>query len=145
MKKILINISRYLLFLVPVIGFAVSFSVTIPEEYNKPVADAIISMLPMIFTIITIALSLPSETIYGVPATTFRKLRKDWHFTFVEMIMITIAIFLFYTISAILKKSLVIWCLDLISIVYSILFVVQEMPILLKNSLVHVRDEKVSL
>lgn len=133
MKNILINISRYLLFLVPVIGFAVSFSVTIPEEYNEPVADAIISMLPMIFTIITIALSLPSETIYGVPATTFRKLRKDWHFTFVEMIMITIAIFLFYTISAILKKSLVIWCLDLISIVYSILFVVQEMPILLKN------------
>lgn len=93
MKNILINISRYLLFLVPVIGFAVSFSVTIPEEYNEPVADAIISMLPMIFTIITIALSLPSETIYGVPATTFRKLRKDWHFTFVEMIMITIAIF----------------------------------------------------
>lgn len=49
------------------------------------------------------------------------------------MILITIAIFSLYTIFAILGNSLVIWCLDLISIVYSILFVVQEMPILLKN------------
>lgn len=133
MKKILVNISRYLLFLIPLIGLVISFFVTIPEKYNTPVADAIISMLPMIFTIITIALSLPSETIYGIPAITFRKIRKDWHFTFVEMIMVTIAIFSLYTVFTILGNSLVVWCLDFVSIVYSVLFVIQEMPILLSN------------
>lgn len=64
-------VSRYALFLIPYIGLFVSFSVTIPEKYNTPVADIIISMLLMIFTIIKIALSLTSEKIYGIPAKIF--------------------------------------------------------------------------
>lgn len=70
-KVVLMCVSRYALFLIAYIGLFVSFSVTIPEKYNTPVADIIISMLPMIFIIIKIALSLPSEKIYGIPAKIF--------------------------------------------------------------------------
>lgn len=62
---------RFSICVIPYIGLFVSFSVTIPEKYNTPVADIIISMLLMIFTIIKIALSLPSEKIYGIPAKIF--------------------------------------------------------------------------
>ena len=49
------------------------------------------------------------------------------------MILITIVIFSLYTVFAILSNSLFMWCLDFISIVYSILFITQEMSILLKS------------
>ena len=152
MKKIK-NVCKYIPLLIVIIFFILSFFVydykaivkdgtyqivpiyffQIDERFDIPAADIIISLLPIIFTRITISLSLPAESILGVKNTVFRRIRKDYHFRFIEMIVITILIFALFTISSILSKTFIIWLLDFISIYYSLRFVCQEIPLLVQD------------
>ena len=126
-------ILKYTLFLIFLITCFLCKRIEIDEKYLNGVADIILSLLPMIFTIIVISLSLPSEKIYGITNIEFRRIRKDICFSFVEMIFITIFIFILYTVFKIFNMVLFIWTLDLISVLYSIWFIAQEIPILIKK------------
>ena len=105
----------------------------IGDNYLIDIAVIIVSLLPMIFTILVVALSLPSEKIYGITAIEFRNLRNWKTFSFLEMVIITIFIFVFYSIFKICNQIIYIWALNIIAIIYSILFVCQEVPILTKK------------
>ncbi|MCM1514669.1 MAG: hypothetical protein NC090_06735 [Anaeroplasma bactoclasticum] len=111
----------------------IKYYLQVDKSIDIPAADIIISLVPMIFTIITISLSLPAESILGVKNTTFRRARKDYHFRFIEMIVITIIIFVLFTIASIFAKTAIIWILDLVSIYYSFRFVFQEIPLLIQD------------
>ena len=117
-----------------IIGLILNFKVVLDEKYNIDVADIIISLLPMIFTIITITLSLPSERIFGVSCIDFRKIRGKYSFSFLEMIIFTIVIFSLHFIFSICGMTIVIWSLNIISICYSIWFVAQEVPLLTRSN-----------
>lgn len=130
-KNILLPVAlKYLPILLFLPGFILYYKFPLEEEYNIQVADIIVSMLPMIFTIITIAISLQSIPIYGVFSIDFRRIRSKSTFGFLEMILITIGIFSLYFVFAVLSMTILIWTLNVISILYSILFVVQEVPVL---------------
>ncbi len=130
----LTEIKPYLLKAMPlllvIVGAVLSKKIEIQDGYDVPVVNIIVSLLPMIFTIITIALSLPSEKIFGVTSLEFRRIREKINFSFLEMILCTILIFLLEAIFEICDMTIAIWSLDCVSIVYSIWFVVQEIPIL---------------
>lgn len=128
-----IHLLNYMIFIILILSVILDVKLNIPETYKVPAADIIITLMPLIFTIITISLSLPSEKIYGVSMNVFRKIRKDNHYSFLEMIIITIIIFIFYTIFSILRFTISIWFLDVIAIVFSIEFISQEIPILVKS------------
>lgn len=131
LKNILLPVAlKYLPILLFLPGFILYYKFPLEEEYNIQVADIIVSMLPMIFTIITIAISLQSIPIYGVSSIDFRRIRSKSTFGFLEMILITIGIFSLYFVFAVLSMTILIWTLNVISILYSILFVVQEVPVL---------------
>ena len=98
------------------------------------VTDIIIILMPLIFTIITLSLSLSSETIYGQHFSQIRKIRKDNHFEFKEMIGLNILIFTLLTIFEVFNLVILVWSLDLISVIYCILFCYQEVPILAKSN-----------
>ena len=102
----------------------------VPNRYSIEAAELILVMLPMVFTIISIALSLQSENIYGITSMRFRRLRGNTSFSFLEMIIITIFIFVIYTIFKIFDYLLLIWVLDVIAVFYGIYFICQEVPIL---------------
>jgi hypothetical protein len=95
--------------------------------------DIVIVLLPLVLTILSITLSLPRERIYGVDKTEFRKIRGPKTYNFLEMLIITIVIFSLYTLSKILDYSFIIWFLDFVAIVYSIIFIVQEIPMLMHD------------
>ena len=136
-KKVLKCIPSFLKiipFSVLALGIILNNSIELPEEYDNIFADIIIALLPMIFTIITIALSLPSEKIYGVSNIDFRRIRSKYAFSFLEMIICTIVIFSLYFIFAVLNMTITIWSLNIISIIYSIWFVVEEVPILSRSN-----------
>ena len=97
------------------------------------VTDIIIVLLPLVFTIVTLALSMPNEKIYEQPFSEIRKIRKDKHFEFKEMVGLNILIFFLLTIFEIFELVIQVWALDLVSIIYCILFCYQEIPILTKN------------
>lgn len=101
---------------------------------NMMVADIIIALMPLVFTIITLSLSFSRETIYGQPISQIRKIRKDKHFKFKEMIGLNISIFILLTIFEILSLTIQVWALDIVSAIYCILFCHQEVPILTKSN-----------
>ena len=127
-------IAKYGVFTIIPIVAIFSMNITLPEKYQIEAADIILVMLPMIFTIITISLSLPSEKIYGISITKFRRLRVGIYFSFLEMILITVLIFTLYTFFKIFNSITLIWALDFIAIVFAILFTIQEIPILVHNN-----------
>lgn len=96
--------------------------------------DIIITLLPLVFTIITLSLSLPSEKIYGTTFSTIRKIRKDKHFKFSEMLGINIVIFILLTVFLAMKFVIEIWALDIISVIYCCLFLKQELPLIIKDN-----------
>ena len=137
MKKIFNTFVRYIIFSLLIVSIILDLYLPLKNADKMDVAEIIVTLLPLIFTIITISLSLPSEKIYGVSFHTLRKIRKDNHYSFIEMIMITIVLFVLFTIFTTLNFFISICCLDLIAVFFSIFFVFQEIPIILKS------DEKI--
>lgn len=121
---------KYAIFLILPLGYLLLSNINIPEEISNEAAEIILVMLPMIFTIITIALSLPSEKIYGVSAMKFRRIRSGINISFLEMVLITVLLFALYTVFKIFNCLSLIWALDFIALFYSVWFVIQEIPIL---------------
>lgn len=127
-------ILKYGIFVVLPIVYLSCSHIKTTENLSIEAAEIILVMLPMIFTIITIALSLPSEKIYGISAMKFRRIRSGTSFSFLEMILITIVIFTLFTIFKILNFLILIWTLDFIALFYVVWFVIQEIPILTHNN-----------
>lgn len=133
MKKRLQLLLRYIPFLlfIPTIIMDIIF----PDKmFIHETTDNIISvLLPMIFTILVIAISLPDKDIYGVRINEFRRYRVDNHFDFMEMIIISIIIFIFHTIFSYFNYNLSIIGTYFLSIIYAFLFVFQEVPVILEK------------
>jgi hypothetical protein len=104
-------------------------------DFDKSViaVDIILILLPSIITIVTLSLSMPREKIYGLDRVRFNRLRGPWCFRFLEMIVITIAIFFVYTICFALKYYVTMLCLECESTFFSLYFAIQEIPLLTQS------------
>lgn len=130
--KIIYLIKKYfLLILLPL--STITILIELPEKFNIPTVDIIISLIPMIFTILILSLSISDKGIFGVKFSEISGKRKDFHFTFFEMIIIAISIFVFAAICQIFNLTISIWFSDLIAVVYSIWFLIQEMPFIMHD------------
>lgn len=117
-----------------VIGAIVADSVTKTTFANKPIAvDIILILLPAIITVISISLSLTKEKIFGIERIRFNKLRDNWTYSFLWMILITIFMFVSYTVCCFLSWSITLLCLDAISVFYAFCFSLQEIPLLIQS------------
>lgn len=108
------------------------------SKYINPVNfkinnDIIIILLPSIITIISITISMSGERILGVSRSRFNKLRSSWTYNFLEMIIITIIVFVIYTTLVFLPLKYTILFLELLCIYYTVVFSLQEIPFLLKD------------
>lgn len=128
------SLFKYAIFLILPLMYLFTLDINIADEFSIEAAEIILVMLPMIFTVITIALSLPSEKIYGVSAMKFRRIRSGINFSFLEMILVTVIIFALYTTFKIFKCLMLIWTLDFVAVFYSVWFIIQEVPILTHNN-----------
>jgi len=101
---------------------------------NKTPTDIIIVLLPLVFTVITISLSLPTVKIHGIEAMKFRKLIVEKKtYNFLEMMIIAVIIFLVFTISKFFNFTITILALDFVSIIYLLIFIFQEIPLLFQD------------
>ena len=89
--------------------------------------------IPMIISIITIALSLGDKEIYGIPSFNFRRLRNGFYFSFLSMIMISLVLIALEEYSKVLSSNTSLVYLNVVSVMYSIMFIKQEVPILTNN------------
>jgi len=102
-------------------------------SYTNISSDIIIVLLPLVITILSITLSMPREPIYGIENTDFRKLRGERTYNFFEMMIITIVVFIVFGLASIFSLVVTVWILGLVSIWYSIIFLNQEIPILIRD------------
>lgn len=94
------------------------------------VSSVIITLIPCIITIISISLSMSKEKIYGVTFNEISSIRGSFYFTFFHMILITCGIIGIYSTLSFFGLKKVIYSLELISLIYSLIFSIQEIPIL---------------
>ncbi len=118
--------------LVVLLFFVVSLTKTINFNCDFQNADIVLIVLPTILTIISIILQFRSEKIYGVTTKHFNKLRGSFYFDFLHIIVVFLLLNLFFLFAKLLKENncCLIISLDLIAFVYSLIFVLQEIPIL---------------
>ena len=109
------------------------FKVVHFEIENRVNVDLIIILLPTIITIVSISLSLTKEKIYGVTINEFIKLRKKSTYCFLHMVIIMSLCIAFYSALFLFEKSFTILVLDAIAFLYSVIFAVQEIPVLVQN------------
>ena len=98
------------------------------------VVDIILVLLPSVITIVTIALAIPNDKILGITRIRFSRLRGPWAFGFLEMICITVVIFVFYTVFYALNYHLAIVVLEAESVIFAFYFSIQEIPLLTEDS-----------
>ena len=103
------------------------------KPFESSTSDIIIVLLPLVVTILSITLSMPREPIYGIENTDFRKLRSEKTYNFFDMMILTIFILTIFSIVTIFNFVISSWILSIISIVYSIIFLNQEIPILIRD------------
>lgn len=103
------------------------------DSFQSITSDVIIVLLPLVVTILSITLSMPREPIYGIENTDFRKLRGDKTYNFFDMMILTILIVTVFSVVSILNFVITVWVLSIVSIVYSIIFLNQEIPILIRD------------
>ena len=94
------------------------------------VSAVIITLIPCIITIISISLSISKEKIYGATFNEISSLRGSFYFTFFHMSLITCGIIGIYSTLSFFELKIVIYSLELISLLYSMIFSIQEIPIL---------------
>lgn len=95
--------------------------------------ELIIVLLPTTMTMLSIIVSLPNALICGVEMTHFRKLSGKRTYNFLEMLLIGVTIIALYSLANGLGYLSPVLILSLISLIYTILFLVQEVPLLLKS------------
>ena len=91
-----------------------------------------IACLPMIIQILSIILSFSGEPILGVEVTWYREKRGKYWYSYLGMIFISMIIMLLMLIFVSMKAVKIIYGLATISVCYSIIFVLQEIPFLLR-------------
>lgn len=121
-----------MLSLILVVVFEVTGKININLN-DKIVPELIITLLPTIITIVSISLSLAKEEVYGVSLGDFAKLRKKSIYSFVHMVIIMALSILLYTIFYLLSANISIIVLDCFAFVYSMIFLIQEIPFLVRN------------
>ena len=93
-------------------------------------SDIVVALLPFIVTVISISFSLSDNKIFGISLNSFKRLRGNNYFSFGQMIYVVIFTFIFYTISRYLDLQFNIIVIDIFSLIYSIIFIFQDLPIL---------------
>ena len=131
--KFTIFLSKYLFIALTVLFFIPWIGASIKSESNYFDLDFIVTLIPMIITIVTIALNFQQDEILGISGFKFRELRKGFTFNFLEMILIAIIILGLNALSKIKKNETALLYLNLISFIYSIWFSVQEIPLICQN------------
>lgn len=95
--------------------------------------NVVIVVLPLVLNILSIVLSIPRDKIYGLEKTEFRKFQKSGTYSFLHMLIIALFIFAIYSISVMFALYLVILVVSIIALIYSLLFLFQEIPLLTHN------------
>jgi len=134
------KLTRFNYWLELIFGFLVFASIIVDVIYKSSLvsignitSDIIIVLLPLVVTILSITLSMPREPIYGIENTDFRKLRGEKTYTFFDMMILTIFVFTVFGLGSLFDFIVTVWVLGLVSIVYSIIFLNQEIPILIRD------------
>ena len=99
---------------------------------NQLVFELIIVLLPSIITIVSISLSLSKEKVYGVSLGDFAKLRKNSIYSFTRMVIIMSICIGLYTIFRLLSADVTTIVLDAFAFCYSLIFSIQEIPVLVR-------------
>lgn len=94
--------------------------------------DIILVLLPTILTVVSIVLSLPDNTICGIEMNSFRKLNGKKYYSIGLMLSIGIIIFIIYSFFGQIYSVLSL-TLSIISVIYSFIFLFQEIPLLLRD------------
>ena len=95
-------------------------------------ANIIVSLLPAIITIISISLQIHGDTIFNVKIRDYQKLRNN-HYNLLHMVLITSFLFAIELMVQILNKSFSAIVISSVVFVYSIIFTILELPILMKS------------
>lgn len=105
-------------------------------EKEKP--DALVSvvsiLLPVVFSIIAIALSIRQEKIYGMTVNELNQLRGRFYFTFFHKFLVFVALVVALCVCQFLNLAYSSICLNVISVIYGIVFCYQEMQVLAMNN-----------
>ena len=100
---------------------------------NELVFDLILILLPSIVTIVSISLSLTKEKLYGVTISEFTKLRRT-KYSFIHMVIVMSLSIALYTVFCLTPSVvLTILILDAFDFIYSLLFSIQEIPLLVQD------------
>ena len=96
-------------------------------------SSVVVTLVPCIITVISISLSINNEKIYGATLNEINELRGSFYFTFFHMILITCGIVGTYSLLYALNARIGIYCLEFISLIYSIIFSVQVVPLMTRS------------
>ena len=124
------------LFFIVALGISILIDIIFREclsSIGGQSADIIIVLLPSVVTTLSIILSLQKEPIYGIENSDFRKLRGEKTYNFLEMMNYTIVIFIIFVLTSIFNLIISVWVLEIITVIYSFIFIHQEIPILIRD------------
>lgn len=103
------------------------------ELSNFVGVNVIISLLPAVITIIALSLEFQNDLIRGIRVKDFNKLRGPLYYNLLHMVVIIICIFLLELLLSLFSLNESILFLDIASFIYTVIFMVQEIPILMRN------------
>lgn len=99
----------------------------------EKISSIVITLLPSIITIVSISLSISKEKIYGATINEINSLRGSFYFNFMHMVLVMCISIGTYSLFATLNLVISIYFLEFISFVYSVIFAIQEIPLLLHS------------
>ena len=103
------------------------------QEIREPSAAIIITLIPCVITIVSITLSMSREKIYGATLNDINGLRGRFYFTFLHAMLIACGIIGAYSLCYAFDLRITIYYLESISLVYSIIFSLQSIPVLARS------------
>lgn len=103
------------------------------ELFNKSSASMILILIPSIITVLSVSLSMNKENIYGATLKEIGRLRNSFYFSFLHMILVMCIDFFVFSLFEFFDLRITIYGLGCISFVYSCIFSIQEIPILMRS------------
>lgn len=111
------------------------WSVCAEETCKEPntLASAISILLPVVFSIVSIALTVRQEKIYGLTITEFNRIRGKSYFTFFHKLLVFVGLVICLCICEGFRLTISSYVLTAISVFYGLYFGYEEIQVLILN------------
>lgn len=93
----------------------------------------VVALMPCVVTIVSLLLSINKDKIYGATIADINSMRGPAYFTLFHNVLVSCSVIVIHSLFVLLDLRGSLWSLEIIAAIYAFIFVLQQLPIMMRS------------